>query len=270
MDRPSAAIITSVQNARVKTMLALRKERGGAVVVEGAREIALALAAGLPVRAVWRCPSLLLPAERELLERLAPGEAERHEVAPHVFAKIAYREHPGGLLVVFAPERRRLADLALPEPALLLVVEGVEKPGNLGAMLRSAEAAGAHAALFCDCPPDLYNPNLIRASLGAVFTLPVVETTRPEAIRWLGDREITLLLAQPRAETLYHACDLRGPTAIVVGSESGGISSAWRDAGAREARIPMAGRSDSLNVSVAAAILLFEVVRQRQGPPPPL
>ncbi len=261
--KESEPLISSTQNPRVKALVALRKERGGAVIVEGVREIDAALSAGVPVQAVWLCPALLSESERALLPQLAAACSQHIEVAPHVFEKIAYREHPGGLLVVVEPKRLTLMDLALPHSPLLLVMEGIEKPGNVGAMLRTADAAGVHAVLLCDCPLDLYNPNLIRASLGTVFTLPVVATTVQEACAFLLEHGIRAVVTTPHAQMDYSECDLSGPCAIVLGSEKEGISHAWEGVKAERVRIPMAGRADSLNVSVAAAVVLFEAVRQR-------
>ncbi|MBE7559115.1 RNA methyltransferase [bacterium] len=257
-------LITSTQNPRVKELVALRKERGTLALVEGAREIEAALQARALIRSVWLCPARLSEPERALLPQLSAACPEPTEVAPHVFEKIAYREHPGGLLVVVQPQRRALSQLALSQRPLLLLVEGVEKPGNAGAMLRTADAAGVDAVLFCDCPLDLYNPNLIRASLGTVFTLPAVATTGEEACAFLARQGIRPILAAPQAERDYFDADLSGPCAIVVGSESAGLSRTWEKLNALRVRIPMQGSSDSLNVSVAAAILLFEALRQRR------
>ena len=158
----------------------------------------------------------------------------------------------------------RLEDLQLKESPLIVVLEGVEKPGNLGAVLRSADAAGADAVLVCDPLTDLYNPNLIRASIGAVFTVPTVACSSEDAITWLKQNNIQILTAQLQDSSLYYDTPMAGPTAIVMGTESTGLTQQWRDAADAHIRIPMLGRLDSLNVSVSAAILLFEALRQRQ------
>ena len=157
-----------------------------------------------------------------------------------------------------------LESLRLKENPLVMVLEAVEKPGNLGAVLRSADAAGADAVIICDPLTDLYNPNLIRASIGAIFTVPVAACTSEEAIAWLKARGIKIYTAQLQDSLPYYDTDLRGPSALVMGTESTGLTPIWREAADRHIRIPMLGRLDSLNVSVSAAILLFEALRQRQ------
>ena len=160
---------------------------------------------------------------------------------------------------------RSLADLSLPASPLIMVLEGVEKPGNLGAVLRSADAAQADAVIVCDPLTDLYNPNLIRSSLGAIFTVPCVACSSGECIRFLKGRGIRILTAQLQDSHLYYDMDMRCPTALVMGTEATGLTQSWREAAHAHIRIPMNGQLDSLNVSVSAAILLFEAVRQRQG-----
>ena len=162
-------------------------------------------------------------------------------------------------------KRMGLEDLRLPENPLIVVLESVEKPGNLGAVLRSADAAGADAVLVCDPLTDLYNPNLIRASIGAIFTVPCVACSSADAIAWLQKLGVQILTAQLQDSSLYYDTDMRRGTALVMGTESTGLSQAWRSAATAHIRIPMLGRLDSLNVSVSAAILLFEAVRQRQN-----
>ena len=258
--------ITSAQNPRVKALAGLRKrkerEAAGVVLVEGARELSRALDAGLAVRSAWVCTERLRGDEHELLARMDP--AAINEVAPHVFEKIAYREHPGGLLVELRCAPRRLADVSLTSLPLVLVIEGVEKPGNLGAVLRSADAAGVDAVLACDCPIDLYNANAVRASLGTVFSLTVVEATSAEARAWLAERGLPVVAASPAAEREYFDAELARPCALALGSEAEGLSAVWT-ADAERVRIPMAGAADSLNVSVSAALMLFEAVRQRRA-----
>ena len=182
-----------------------------------------------------------------------------------MYAKIAMREGTEGVIAEVRAKDRRLEDLALPERPLVVVLERVEKPGNLGAVLRSADAAGVDAVLFCDPLTDLWNPNLIRASIGAVFTVPCVACSSAEAIAFLKARGIRILTAQLQDSSLYYDCDMTVGTALVMGTESTGLTDAWREAADAHIRIPMLGRLDSLNVSVSAAILLFEAVRQRQN-----
>ena len=184
------------------------------------------------------------------------------EVPAGVYEKIAYRGGTEGIVAEVEWRDRTLADLQ-GNPSLLMVLEAVEKPGNLGAVLRSADAAGADALIICDSATDIYNPNVIRASVGAVFTVPTVCCSSGEAIKWLKDNGIQILTAQLQDSSLYYDTPMTGPTAIVMGTESTGLTSVWREAADAHIRIPMLGAEDSLNVSVSAAILLFEAVRQR-------
>ena len=186
------------------------------------------------------------------------------EVSREVYDKVAYRGGTEGVIAEMKARERRLEDLDLPRNPLIMVLEAVEKPGNLGAVLRSADAAGADAVIICDPLTDLYNPNLIRASIGAVFTVPVAVCTSEEAIAWLKGHGIRILTAQLQDSSLYYDCDMRCATALVMGTESTGLTAQWREAADAHIRIPMLGELDSLNVSVSAAILLFEAVRQRQ------
>jgi TrmH family RNA methyltransferase len=185
------------------------------------------------------------------------------EVSKEVYSKISYREGTEGIIAEVRTPERKLEDLVLPERPLVVVLERVEKPGNLGAVLRSADAAGADAVLVCDPLTDLWNPNLIRASVGAVFTVPVVACSSEAAIAFLKAHGIRILTAQLQDSHLYYDTDMKRGTAIVMGTESTGLSQIWRDAADAHIRIPMLGRLDSLNVSVSAAILMFEAVRQR-------
>lgn len=187
------------------------------------------------------------------------------EVNREVYEKVAYRGGTEGVIAEVKAKRMGLEDLRLPENPLIVVLESVEKPGNLGAVLRSADAAGADAVLVCDPLTDLYNPNLIRASIGAIFTVPCVACSSADAIAWLQKLGVQILTAQLQDSSLYYDTDMRRGTALVMGTESTGLSQAWRSAATAHIRIPMLGRLDSLNVSVSAAILLFEAVRQRQN-----
>jgi TrmH family RNA methyltransferase len=192
------------------------------------------------------------------------GRTKEFEVSEEVYAKIAMREGTEGVIAEVRMPERRLEDLPLPRNPLVVVLERVEKPGNLGAVLRSADAAGADAVLVCDPLTDLWNPNLIRASVGAVFTVPCAACSSAEAIAFLKARGIRILTAQLQDSSLYYDCDMTVGTALVMGTESTGLTGQWREAADAHIRIPMLGRLDSLNVSVSAAILLFEAVRQRQ------
>ncbi len=194
------------------------------------------------------------------------GEQTRvFEVSKEVYSKISYREGTEGVIAEVRVPERKLEGLVLPEHPLVMVLERVEKPGNLGAVLRSADAAGADAVLVCDPLTDLWNPNLIRASVGAVFTVPCVACSSQEAIAWLKAQGIRILTAQLQDSSLYYDCDMTVGTALVMGTEATGLTDQWRQAADAHIRIPMLGSLDSLNVSVSAAILLFEAVRQRQN-----
>ena len=198
-----------------------------------------------------------------LLEVWASG-AVVNQVSPEVYERIAYRGTTEGIVAVIRERKISLDDLLLRENPLIVVLESVEKPGNLGAVLRSADAAGVDAVIICDPLTDLYNPNLIRSSIGAIFTVPCVACGSQECIHFLKRHNITILTAQLQDSHLYYEVDMRKPTAIVMGTESTGLTDIWRQAADAHIRIPMLGRLDSLNVSVSAAILLFEAVRQRK------
>ena len=194
-----------------------------------------------------------------------PEEAKVFNVSRNVYEKIAYRGGTEGIIAEMKYKERRLEDIKLSVNPLVIVLESVEKPGNLGAVLRSADAAGADAVIICDPLTDLYNPNLIRASIGAIFSRQVAAATSEETISWLKANNIQILTAQLQDSSLYYDTPMTGPTAIVMGTESTGLTDIWREAADKHIRIPMLGALDSLNVSVSAAILLFEAVRQRSG-----
>ena len=202
-----------------------------------------------------------------LLARAEAAGTQLFELSRAAFAKVAYRERPDGLLALAPQWRRTLADLRLGPAPLLLVVEAIEKPGNLGTILRSADAAGCAAVIVCDPVTDIFNPNVVRASTGVLFSLPCVVAEGPPVLAWLRDRGIRTVATTPAAETLYSAADLRGPLAVVMGSEQYGLSDFWLKNADLPVRIPMAGQADSLNVAMAATITLFEAIRQRSVPP---
>lgn len=269
--------ISSLQNARVKQVVKLRTRRHRdaerLTAVEGVREIRQALDRGMvPIEAFY-CPQIADPAEtadslRRLEQLAAGGDTTLLEVTPDVYAKIAYRGDSGGLLLIVAYWPCRLDDLPQPTAPFFAVVENVEKPGNFGALLRTADAAGVDGVIACtragSAGTDIFNPNVIRASLGAVFTVPVAVATTDETISWLNRRGVQIVAATPIATTRYTAVDMRGGTAVVVGSEADGLTSPWLKAAHRQVVIPMQGSVDSLNLSVSIALLLYEVVRQRQ------
>ena len=282
-------IITSAQNPKIKNLLLLQEKskarrEQGLFVVEGRRELEHCLEAGFTIRTLFVCPSIfgdIDSAENYFLcscpKNQFPAESQSvlrhptHSEAPSIieipealYRKVAYRESTEGIIAEVEYKSLKLKDLQLPENPLIMVLESVEKPGNLGAVLRSADAAGVDTVIFCDPLTDLYNPNLIRASIGAVFTVPTVLASSQEAIAFLQERGIQILTAQLQDSSLYYDVDMRRGTALVMGTEATGLTDVWRKAASAHIRIPMLGRLDSLNVSVSAAILLFEAVRQRQ------
>ncbi len=251
--------ISSAQNPKVKRLLALQEKSSlrretGLFVVEGRREIERCVASGFTVDTLFVCPEIAG-------DFAAAGKV--FELSRGVYEKVAYRGGTEGVMAEVKARHLSLENLQLPENPLVVVMESVEKPGNLGAVLRTADAAGADAVLVCDPLTDLYNPNLIRASLGAVFSLPVVCCTTPQAIAFLKERGIRILTAQLQDSKPYYGTEMTAGTALVMGSEALGLGDAWRKAADAHILIPMNGIVDSLNVSVSAAILLYEAVRQR-------
>ena len=254
-------LITSLQNERVKRIVALGQKSSlrrseGVIVVEGRRELEHCLNCGYEVVAVYHCPALL--------DSIPACACPHYEVTREVYEKMAYRGSTEGVIAEVRPRQLTLEELQLSEQPLIIVLEAVEKPGNLGAVLRSADAAHADAVVVCDPLTDLYNPNIIRSSIGAIFTVPCVACSSEECITFLKTNNIQILTAQLQDSLPYYDTDMRRSTAIVMGTESTGLTNQWRAAADRHIRIPMKGQLDSLNVSVSAAILLFEAVRQRE------
>ncbi|MGM9788253.1 MAG: TrmH family RNA methyltransferase [Candidatus Cryptobacteroides sp.] len=261
--------ISSPQNPKIKLLLSLQQKSSarkefGLFVVEGKREIEHCLEGGFIIDSVFYCPAIMgLGEPCDILQRIATS-VKCFELSPELYNKIAYRGSTEGIIAEVKTPSRDLASLKLGENPLIIVLESVEKPGNIGAVLRSADAAGTDALIICDPLTDLYNPNLIRASIGAVFTVPCVCCSSAECIEYLKANDIKILTAQLQDSELYYDSDMTGATAIVMGTEATGLKSEFRQAADRHIRIPMLGRLDSLNVSVSAAILLFEALRQRR------
>jgi TrmH family RNA methyltransferase len=254
--------ITSLQNPKVKHIVKLRedkrqRQRDGLMLVEGRDELTLALGCGLIPQTILTAPELD-PAPMSI------SHAEIVTVTRAVFEKISYRDNPDGWLGIFPTPQTSLADLKLSQSPLVIVAESVEKPGNLGAILRTADAAHVDALLVCDPRVDLWNPNVIRASRGAVFSVPTVAVDSPSALDWLRARKIQILAATPSAEVFYTAVDLSQPTAIAVGTEDEGLTDFWMDNADLKVLIPMMGRVNSLNVSIATALITYEAIRQRK------
>ena len=263
--------ITSPANPRIKAVLRLGKrserERTGLMTIEGAREIARALLGGVEIDEVFVCPQLAAGEdETALLGDLRGAGAARTTVSRGVFAKMAYREGAGGIVAVARRREHPLDLLPRTERPLYLVIDRVEKPGNLGALFRSADGAGASGLIVSDPAAELSNPNVIRASLGTVFTLPAAVAPAAEALAWLKRDGVRIIAAAPGGEKLYTDVDLTLACAIVLGSEDRGLGSEWLKASDVRVTIPMRGTADSLNVSAAAAIVLYEALRQRAGP----
>lgn len=229
------------------------------MLVEGYDEITLALDAGHTPRTILIAPELIRRQMRET-------SAETLTVSPGVFEKMSQRENPDGWLAIFPIPHVSLEDLKLSNHPLIIVAEAIEKPGNLGAILRTADAARVDAVLVCDPRVDAYSPNVVRASRGTIFTVPVVETKSAQALVYLQQRGIHILAATPSAEVEYTRLDLRGPLAVAVGTEDQGLSTLWMDRADTRVKIPMLGKVNSLNVSIATALIVYEVVRQRQIP----
>jgi RNA methyltransferase, TrmH family len=270
--------ISSTQNQRIKQIVKLtnrrERDRRQQTVVEGVRETARALASGLTPTEAYICPPLVDAAEGAPilahLQRLREqGRTELFEVTPAIFEKISYRGESGGLLLVVPYLHHTLADLPLSQPPFLIILEGIEKPGNLGAILRTADAAGVDGLIVCaeaGAPTtDIHNPNVIRASLGALFTVPVVVAENGRLGHWLQQHNIHIIAATPQASQSYLTADMTQAIAILLGSEADGLSQTWLEAAGQRVSIPMRGMVDSLNLSVATALLLYEVVRQRNG-----
>lgn len=285
--------ITSAQNRKVKELLTLvekskARSAAGLFVVEGQRELGHCLDAGFIPETLFICGEVMavqnnavngaktghltenIEGKDGLDALIAKAEALNPrlgvvQIPAFLYEKVAYRGSTEGIIAEVHSVPRSLEDLRLGERPLVMVLESVEKPGNLGAVLRSADAAGADAVIVCDPLTDIWNPNLIRSSVGAVFSVPVAVCTSADAIAFLKERGIRILTAQLQDSEWYYDTDMTGATALVMGTESTGLTQAWRDSADAHIKIPMLGRLDSLNVSVSAAVLLYEAVRQRKG-----
>lgn len=269
-----ATTIVSPHNERIRDLQRLEKrsfrDAKRLTVVEGARETSRCLAAGVIPRQAFVCRELALASDAaDSLALLAELDRQRQthlfEIPAELYARVAVREASGGILLVVPYLRRTLADLPTASPPLYAIIEGVEKPGNLGAILRTADAAGATGVIVSAGATDIHNPNVLRASLGAFFTVPLCEAPPAETISWLKERGVRIVAATPDATKRYTDVDMTGPVAVVLGSEAFGLGDAYRDAADDQVQIPMRGMVDSLNLATSAALLLYEVVRQRNG-----
>lgn len=264
--------ITSAQNQKIKLLLELQEKsktrrKEGLFVVEGQRELLHCIESGYKAHTLFICPDLLTEKQQQELEDAIAGEnCTICSIPEHLYKKVAYRGSTEGVIAELKCKTHTLDDLNLKENPLVVVLESVEKPGNLGAILRSADASGVDAVIVCDPLTDMYNPNLIRSSIGGIFTVPTVAASSEEAIKWLKDRNIKIYTAQLQDSEWYYDTDMTKGTAVVMGTEATGLTQAWRKAADAHIKIPMLGKLDSLNVSVSAAILMYEAVRQRNTP----
>ena len=257
--------IQSQQNSRIKNLqklFAKSKERRAQdlFVIEGIREIQLAIAGSYSLEVVYICPELF---SAPLPKFISENSKELVEVTPPVFQKIAYREHSDGIIALSKPKPHTLSELKLPVNPFIIVLEAVEKPGNLGAILRTADAAQADAVIVCDLSTDVYNPNVIRSSLGCVFTVPLAVSTNAETLSFLREKQVRIFAAELQASRWYHETDFTQACALVMGTEANGLSHFWIDNADVRIKIPMRGKIDSLNVSVSTAVLTFEAMKQR-------
>jgi TrmH family RNA methyltransferase len=260
--------ITSRQNPRVKDAIRLRTGRGRSrqrrFLIDGARETCRAIASGIRCQEAFICHELCDSAESvEAVAAIQATAAEVFRITPNVYAKLAFGDRLDGIVVVAETPAKRLQDFKLPSLPIVAVLEGIEKPGNLGAILRSADATGIDAVIVANGGTDLYNPSAIRASMGTVFRPNVCEATTADTIDWLHNHRLLILAARPDAEALYTDVDMRAGVAIVLGGEAAGLTDAWSGQRVRAVRLPMHGLADSLNVSTTAAVLFYEALRQR-------
>jgi RNA methyltransferase, TrmH family len=269
---PSSYDLTSTQNPRVKELVHLRERRArdksGMFIIEGYRELLRAVDSGHPIAQLFICRELFLGSNEEsLIQKIKSQGSQIFSCSKPVFEKMSYRDRPDGLIAIAPQQHLGLNEmqeklLKVTSP-FLVVAEAIEKPGNLGTILRSSDAVGVDGLIVCDRCTDIYNPNVVRASVGTLFTVPVVESEGKDALQWLKKNKISILAATPSAEKEFTKVDMTGPLAIVVGTEQLGLSDQWLDEADICVRIPMCGVADSLNVAMATTLLLYEALRQR-------
>lgn len=258
--------IVSLQNSRIKNIVKLSKSKErksqNLFVIEGARELSLALSANYEIDSVFVCPELFAKTDYPtVLDNISPDKI--YEVSEAVFEKIAYREGSDGLLTLSIPKNHTLGNLDLSDNPFVIILEAVEKPGNLGAILRTADAAQVDAVIICDPSTDLYNPNAIRSSVGCIFTVKTAVCSSQEALEFLHQKQIKSFAAELQASQWYQETDFTEASAIVMGTEADGLTDFWLNNADARIKIPMRGKIDSLNVSVSTAVLTFEAMRQR-------
>lgn len=263
-------MLASVRNPRVKDVVKLRnrrhRDRERRFVVEGMRELSCAADSGLALATLYYCEELLAHGGRSVVDRIAATAVDCQPTSRAVFEKMSYRQTPDGVLGVAPMPDLDLGRLPGTDDALWLVAAGIEKPGNLGAMLRTADAAGVAGMVLADPTTDVFNPNVVRASMGTLFSVPIAAAGASDVRHWLTARRTRIVAARPDAVVAYTEADLRGAVAIVVGSEHEGLGVGWSSPGGEAVRIPMSGRADSINAAMAATVLLFEARRQRHTP----
>lgn len=259
--------ITSAQNPRIKNFIHLQKAKErkeqNVFVLEGSKEYSQAIRHNYQFASIFVCPDLISEVHFKAISGGVNHDAEVYPVSKEVFDKIAYREGSGGIIALARPKNHRLDDINLKANPLLLILESVEKPGNLGAILRTADAAGVDAVIVCDPQTDIYNPNVVRSSIGCLFSVPLAVSDSNEAIAWLKSNHITIYCTYLKAAVSYTDVDFTKPSAIVMGTESEGITDKWVAAADQNIIIPMQGSADSMNVSTATAVVVFEACRQR-------
>ena len=270
------SVIESLQNAKIKRVVKLRnrrqRDKERVFIIEGYRELERATEVSFPIQEIYFCPELYLGEnETKLIERVREASPEKvyvQEVSRQVFEKMAYRDRPEGLLAIARQPEWTLDSLAVRNPGeneLYLVAVSIEKPGNLGTMLRCADACGAQGVIVCDRCTDLFNPNVVRASTGTLFTVPIAEGSSEEVMQWLKSRNVRVLSTSPDATSVYTEADLATSCALVLGSEQYGLDEYWLSQANELLQIPMEGRADSLNVAMATTVVMFEAMRQRRG-----
>lgn len=266
--------ITSLQNPKVKHAIRLRdrpaRDETGLFLIEGYRELFRYVEKGGSPTELFFCPEFFLGSnEMSLIETIHKRGAELYACSPPVFKKLSYRDRPDGLLAVAKQKKLTLKDLEknLPadRPPFLVIAEAIEKPGNLGTILRSSDACGVDGVIVADRCTDIFNPNVVRASVGTLFTIPVVEASSADTLQFLKEKGIQIVAATPQAEKEFTKVDLKKGVAIAVGTEQLGLSDKFMQESDIQVKIPMCGVADSLNVAMATTLLLYEVLRQRRA-----
>ena len=257
--------ITSIQNHRIKNIVKLQQKSSerkaqNLIVIEGLREITLSIKSGIEIKSIFFCSEII---SFDRIREISTDENQIFDISRDVYHKIAYRESTEGILVLAKPRFLNLSDLKLRDIPFIIILESVEKPGNLGAILRTADASNVDAVIVCDPLTDIYNPNAIRSSVGCIFTKQIVTCSSDEAIEWLKQNKIKSYAAALTAKKFYHETDFKISSAIIMGTEADGLTNKWLIGADEQIKIPMNGEIDSLNVSTSCAILVFEAMRQR-------